>query len=206
MAVPLRKSTKRRGTLQGARLTPRMRAHAALGHAGRTRVELSNIVIHGKPVATIQEPSQCRACRLMHKAPVTKQSRRVPPRRGARAELTFKGERIYTDHSTSHEPGWPIKFTSIVNFTDDYTKDSDFMFTMTKSLTEVASALREYVAQERASVQGRQGVLLEGGQRARVSWRAHRRPRRRRDAQLVVTSASSACRTRATATPRPSAR
>jgi len=129
----------------GARLTPLMRAHAALGHAGKTRVDLSNIVIHGKPVATIQEPSQCRACRLMHKAPVTKQSRRVPPRRGARAESTFKGERIYTDHSTTHEEGWPIKFTSIGNFIDDYTKDSDFMFTMTKSLTEVAPALREYV-------------------------------------------------------------
>jgi hypothetical protein len=129
----------------GARLSARMRAHAALGHAGKTRIELSNIAMYGKPVATIREPHECRACRLVHKGPVTKQSRRLPPERDGRPPSTFPGQRVYTDHSTNNPPGWPIPFTSVLNFHDDFTKTHDYMFTVTKSSAEVASALREYV-------------------------------------------------------------
>jgi hypothetical protein len=129
------------------RASESLHIHAALCHAGRTRLQLSRITIGGKAPQVPPAPHLCAGCRLAApKAPAAGGSRPRPTQATSspREPLTFYGQLVSTDLCTSFPASWPHKFKAMLCFCDGFTKEREFYFQLHSTAAEVASALQAY--------------------------------------------------------------
>lgn len=131
----------------------KLRVHAALCHAGHTRITLSDVLYSGERVRSpgVDTHVHCRGCRLggarrpSYYTGVT----RAPNREGVSVTnepFTHFGQQVETDTTTAFPRSFPHGFTGMANFCDRYSAERELRFLLSPSdPAEVGSAVRHYV-------------------------------------------------------------
>ena len=125
----------------------RLRIHASLGHAGRTRIAMSNVTFRGQKIPLLPNAHDCPGCRAAAPCPPDNKGltggRR--PHSETRTNLTFFGQLVASDTTYGFTPSFPHGFTSAINFCDIYSGDRDHFYLVDVCSSEVLSATGEYI-------------------------------------------------------------
>jgi len=120
--------------------------HAALCHAGKQRIQLSNVLIDNVKASPLSDDMMCKGCTLGGtKLPHRTGNTHRKMKKSIEAPITFYGQLIFSDTCTSFPRSFPHGYTGMVNFCDAYSGERDFFFLVKPhDPEEVASALKEY--------------------------------------------------------------
>lgn len=113
----------RASLVQGRRTV--LQIHAALCHAGNTRIGQSNITVDGKKVKRLDSNLVCKGCahggtRHIHRLG---SSRRRQKDDAGRAPAEFFGQEVHSDTTICFPKSFPHGFTGMINFCDMYSGD-----------------------------------------------------------------------------------